>query len=391
MIFDGFVGITDPLRAEVYDAVHACKGAGIDLKMLTGDNIVTASAIANELGILDDDHIAVEASYLEGLSDEEFSKVLPAVRVIARSTPLLKMRVVKELKSKGNVVAVTGDGINDAPALKNADVGIAMGISGTEVSKEAADIVLLNDSFSTIVTTVKWGRGIYENFKRFIQFQLTVNLSSVVVVLASLFSGLAAPFTALQLLWVNIIMDGPPALTLGMEPIRDNLMDRRPTRRDAGIVSRGMLERIIVSGAFIAVVFMAQSWTNFMGGTAEQQSTILFTLFVVFQLFNAFNSRELGNASLFANLLRNKVMIGVFALMFALQVLVVQFGGAMFRTVPLPIDMWLKIIAVGFGVVVLQEVIKTVKRAAAAIRARRTANESDSQQPHQPIALDLVD
>ena len=159
----------------------------------------------------------------------------------------------------------------------------------------------------------------------------------------------------------------------------------------AGIVSRGMLERIIVSGAFIAVVFMAQSWTNFMGGTAEQQSTILFTLFVVFQLFNAFNSRELGNASLFANLLRNKVMIGVFALMFALQVLVVQFGGAMFRTVPLPIDMWLKIIAVGFGVVVLQEVIKTVKRAAAAIRARRTANESDSQQPHQPIALDLVD
>ena len=152
-----------------------------------------------------------------------------------------------------------------------------------------------------------------------------------------------------------------------------------------------MLERIIVSGAFIAVVFMAQSWTNFMGGTAEQQSTILFTLFVVFQLFNAFNSRELGNASLFANLLRNKVMIGVFALMFALQVLVVQFGGAMFRTVPLPIDMWLKIIAVGFGVVVLQEVIKTVKRAAAAIRARRTANENDSQQPHQPIALDLVD
>lgn len=391
MMFDGFVAIVDPLREDVPGAVERCRKAGIELKMLTGDNIVTATAIANELGILDERHIAVEARQIEEMSDEELSREIGRIRVIARSTPVIKMRVVNALKAQGNVVAVTGDGINDAPAIKNADVGIAMGIAGTEVSKEASDIVMLDDSFATIVKAVHWGRGIYENFQRFIQFQLTVNLSSVVVVLASLFSGLAAPFTALQLLWVNIIMDGPPALTLGMEPIRDNLMDRRPTRRDAGIVSRGMLERIIVSGAFIAVVFMAQSWTNFMGGTAEQQSTILFTLFVVFQLFNAFNSRELGNASLFANLLRNKVMIGVFTLMFALQVLVVQFGGAMFRTVPLPIDMWLKIIAVGFGVVVLQEVIKTVKRAAAAIRARRTANESDSQQPHQPIALDLVD
>src|SRR5699024_3423565 len=149
MRFDGFVGIADPLRAEVYGAVAACKTAGIEVKMLTGDNIVTATAIANDLHLLDEEHIAVEASYLENLSDEEFSRVLPTVRVIARSTPLLKMRVVKELKAEGNVVAVTGDGINDAPALKNADVGIAMGISGTEVSKEAAEIVLLNDSFST--------------------------------------------------------------------------------------------------------------------------------------------------------------------------------------------------------------------------------------------------
>ena len=193
MVFDGFVGIADPLRAEVKDAVNSCKTAGIEVKMLTGDNIVTASAIAEELGLLEEGHIAVEASYLEKLSDEEFSKVLPTVRVIARSTPLLKMRVVKELKSKGNVVAVTGDGINDAPALKNADVGIAMGISGTEVSKEAADIVLLNDSFSTIVTTVKWGRGIYENFKRFIQFQLTVNVASVLLVFLC---------TVLGLFWV---------------------------------------------------------------------------------------------------------------------------------------------------------------------------------------------
>ena len=369
MIFDGFVGITDPLRAEVYDAVHACKGAGIDLKMLTGDNIVTASAIANELGILDDDHIAVEASYLEGLSDEEFSKVLPAVRVIARSTPLLKMRVVKELKSKGNVVAVTGDGINDAPALKNADVGVAMGISGTEVSKEAADIVLLNDSFSTIVTTVKWGRGIYENFKRFIQFQLTVNVASVLTVflctvIGMFVEGFRSPFSALDLLWINIIMDGPPALTLGLEPIRDDLMQRKPTARSESIVSRQMLFRIAVNGVFMCLVCLAQMGWNFLRLETAEVSTSVFTLFVIFQLFNAFNCRELGDKSIFPNIHRNKLMLGAFVIAFALQVLIVQFGGGVFGTVPMEALDWLKIIALALSVVVIDEVVKLIRRTA---------------------------
>ena len=379
MIFDGFVGITDPLRAEVYDAVHACKGAGIDLKMLTGDNIVTASAIANELGILDDDHIAVEASYLEGLSDEEFSKVLPTVRVIARSTPLLKMRVVKELKAKGNVVAVTGDGINDAPALKNADVGIAMGISGTEVSKEAADIVLLNDSFSTIVTTVKWGRGIYENFKRFIQFQLTVNVASVLTVflctVLGLFfdSTLRSPFSALDMLWINIIMDGPPALTLGLEPIRDDLMKRKPTPRGESIVSARMMRSIVVSGVFICAVCMAQYVWNFLGVEEAAENSVrtsVFTLFVVFQLFNAFNCRELGDESIFPNLFKNKLMFVAFAAAFALQILITQFGGAVFDTVPLGALDWLKIVATALSVIALDEVFKLVARA---VKRRKAA------------------
>ena len=219
MLYDGFVAISDPLRGEVAEAVASCRSAGIDLKMLTGDNIITARAIAEELEMLDEKGITVEARDIEAMSDEELKAALPDIRVIARSTPLIKMRVVKALKSLGHVVAVTGDGINDAPAIKNADVGIAMGISGTEVSKEAGDIVLLDDSFATIVKAVHWGRGIYENFQRFLQFQLTVNLASVAVVLTTVLMGLKAPFTALQLLWVNIIMDGPPALTLGMEPI----------------------------------------------------------------------------------------------------------------------------------------------------------------------------
>lgn len=380
MVFDGFVGITDPLRAEVYDAVHACKGAGIDLKMLTGDNIVTASAIAEELGILDGDHIAVEASYLEGLSDEEFSKVLPTVRVIARSTPLLKMRVVKELRSKGNVVAVTGDGINDAPALKNADVGIAMGISGTEVSKEAADIVLLNDSFSTIVTTVKWGRGIYENFKRFIQFQLTVNVASVAIIFLCTVIRLFVPtfenpFNALDLLWINIIMDGPPALTLGLEPIRDDLMKRRPTARGESIVSSEMMVKIAVNGIFMCLVCLAQKQWNFLGipmegeNAADISNTVIFTLFVLFQLFNAFNCRELGDRSVFPNFFRNRLMLIAFAAAFALQIVITQFAGPVFDTVPLGILDWVKIVALAFSVILLDEAVKLVRRTVRKARA----------------------
>lgn len=362
MTFDGFVAITDPIRSDVYEAVKHCECAGIELKMLTGDNIVTATAIAQELGILDEGHIAVEAHEIEHLSEEEFLEKIKTIYVIARSTPVVKMRVVNALKSLGNVVAVTGDGINDAPALKNADVGIAMGITGTEVSKEASDIVLLDDSFSTIVKAVQWGRGIYENFQRFIQFQLTVNLSSVIVVLASILAGFTAPFSALELLWINIIMDGPPALTLGLEPIRGDLMAQKPTPRNTSIVSKSMLSHIIINGVYISIIFMAQHFGNFLGGTPEEMPTVLFTLFVVFQLFNALNSRELTNVSIFKNIGNNHLMLAVFAGTFAVQVIITQFGGMFFGTMPLGFMMWLKIIAVGFTVVVLSELIKLFRR-----------------------------
>lgn len=362
MVFDGFVAITDPLRSDVYEAALRCREAGISLKMLTGDNIVTAAAIAGQLKLIDDSHEAVEARVLEELSDEQLKEQLAHISVIARSTPVIKMRVVNALKAQGNVVAVTGDGINDAPAIKNADVGIAMGITGTEVSKEASDIVLLDDSFATIVKAVQWGRGIYENFQRFIQFQLTVNLSSVIVVLASILGGFTAPFSALQLLWINIIMDGPPALTLGLEPIRTDLMKQKPTPRNSSIVTQGMLSRIVVNGVYISAVFMYQHWSNFLGGTAEQLPTILFTMFVVFQLFNALNSRELTDISIFKNISSNRLMLGVFAATFTLQVVITQFGGAFFGTVPLPFAIWVKIIGIGCTVVILSEVVKAFKR-----------------------------
>ena len=363
LVFDGFVVISDPLSPDVYDAIRRCREAGIEVKMLTGDNIRTARAIANELHMLEDGHIAVEAADIEAMSDEELSDALGRIQVIARSTPLVKMRVVKLLKARGNVVAVTGDGINDAPAIKNADVGIAMGIAGTEVTKEASDMVLLDDSFSTILKAVQWGRGIYENFKRFIQFQLTVNVSSVIVVVFSILAGFEAPFTALELLWINIIMDGPPALTLGLEPIRDDLLQHEPTRRDASILDRTMLFRIFANGIYISAIFMAQHFWNFLGCAEGEKATVLFTLFVLMQLLNAFNCRELNNVPMLKNVGNNKLMLAVFGLVLAMQFAITEFGAAVFGTVPLSAALWGKMLLCAVSVVIVDEAVKAVRRA----------------------------
>lgn len=371
MVFDGVVAIADPIRADVYDAVKSCQSAGVGVKILTGDNIVTASAIADELHLLDNGGIAVEAKEVEEMSDDELSSKLDKISVIARSTPTVKMRVVKLLKAKGEVVAVTGDGINDAPALKNADVGIAMGISGTEVSKEASDIVLVDDSFTTIVKAVEWGRNIYENFKRFISFQLTVNIASVICVFVSVLLGLDEPFTALQLLWINIIMDGPPALTLGLEPNYSDLMSRKPTNRSENIISKEMFIKIFSTGIYMSIVFLCQYRFNFLAAGQNEMRTVLFTLFVLFQLFNAFNCRELHSQTIFKHLFKNKLMLGVVSCTFVLQILIIQFAGAFFGTVPLALNMWLKIFALAFSVVVLSELVKAVIRIAQKIKSKQ--------------------
>lgn len=361
LIFVGFVGIEDPLRHDVKPAIERCREAGIQVKMLTGDNINTARAIAEQLGIIEKDSYVLEAADVEKMSDQELSKILSEIVVIARSTPSTKMRVVNLLKAGGDAVVVTGDGINDAPALRNADVGVAMGISGTEVSKEASDIVLLDDSFSTIVKSIKWGRGIYENFQRFIQFQLTVNVVAFGTAFLAEILNFDMPFTTLQLLWVNIIMDGPPALSLGLEPPRDHLMGKKPIPRNASIVTKDMLCRIITNGFFVvgALLFLMQ--THILGGTTYQQSTIVFTTFVLFQLWNAFNCREFGITSVFANILKNKMMLITVAATFTVQILVTQLGGDIFKTQPLEFDIWLNIIAYSFSIVVFSEIVKFVQ------------------------------
>ena len=362
MVYDGFVAIADPLRDEVFDAVQKCQKAGISLKILTGDNIITATAIARQLNILKENSFILEANDIDEMDDEKLKNCIDRIVVIARSKPITKMRVVNLLKTMGNVVAVTGDGINDAPALKNADVGVAMGINGTEVSKEASDIVLLDDSFSTIVKSVEWGRGIYENLQRFLQFQLTVNLVAVLtIVLCELF-GFELPFTPVQLLWVNIIMDGPPALSLGLESLRKNLMDKRPIKRDDSIITKHMLFRIVANGIYMVIMLLALKTSNFLGGTSAQHATIVFSVFVLFQLFNAFNARELGNDSIIKCIGKNKVMITSVICMFLAQILITQFGSMMFETVPLELGLWIKVVLFSLTIILYSEAVKLVSK-----------------------------
>ncbi len=360
-VYDGFSVIADPVRADVKRAVEDCKRARISVKMLTGDNIETAFSIARELGLAKDRKSVVNASELEGLSDEKLKSILSDITVVARSTPKTKLKIVTALKEMGEVVAVTGDGVNDAPAIKHADIGISMG-DGSEITKEASDIILLDNSFSTIVKAISFGRNVYRNFQRFIMFQLSVNFSAVFFIVLSLILGIEHPFTTVQLLWINIIMDGPPALTLGLETRDDGYMSNSPVKRSDNLVTLKMFFRIILHAVFICAVLIIQAKTDFLRVGSYAMNTVLFSLFILFQLFNAFNARELGSVSVFKDLKSNKPMLIVFFVTFIMQILFTQAFGKFFGTVALPLVVWLKMIAVAFSIIVLSEIYKFIKR-----------------------------
>ena len=368
LVFEGFVGIQDPLRPGVKEAIDIAREAGIETKMLTGDNLQTAIAIGQEIGLVGHGKKAIEANYIDRLSDEELEREIKHIAIVARSKPDTKMRIVQALQKNGEVVAVTGDGINDAPALTKADVGIAMGIAGTEVSKNAADIILIDDSFSTIVEAIKWGRGIYNNFQRFIQFQLTVNIIAFLIAIISQVLGYEMPFTTIHLLWINIIMDGPPALALGLEPIRSSVMRRMPIKRETPIINHFMLRTIIINSSFITVLLFLQIRFNFLGasattnGHATEVQTVLFSLFSFSVLFNAFNCREFGTGSIFPNLFKNKLALEIILFTAILQIIMIQYCGVFFNAIPLSKEMWFKVISCGALVVVVNEIIKQVLR-----------------------------
>jgi P-type Ca2+ transporter type 2C len=350
----GLVSIVDPVRPNVYESVEACHKAGIDVKMVTGDAMSTAVAIARECRIMKyDDDLAVTHDTFAQMSDEELDSKIDKIKVVARSRPLDKLRLVKSLHARRETVGVTGDGTNDAPALRQADVGIAMGIAGTEVAKEAADIILLDDNFKSIVSGILWGRTIFHNIQRLIQFQLTVNVVALLVAFIGPFLGIDLPLTIIQLLWINIIMDTFAALALASEPPREHTMKDKPRQREKHIITPTMAGFIGITGLYMTIVMLILVKTNFLGGAdTAQHLTIVFTTFVIFQFWNEFNCRALHfRESPFRGLTKNPMFIIVVTIIFIVQVIVVNFGGQIFRTVPIPLDAWIRIILLGATII----------------------------------------
>ncbi|MDP1957090.1 MAG: HAD-IC family P-type ATPase, partial [Rhodocyclaceae bacterium] len=342
---------------EATDAIATCRAAGIQVKMITGDHRVTAAAIARELGLQGEAH---EGRELDGLTQPEIAALVEKSAVFARVAPEHKMRIVEALQAQGHVVAMTGDGVNDAPALKTADIGVAMGITGTEVTKEAATLVLTDDNFASIVHAVEEGRTIYDNIVKFVRFQLSTNIGAILTVLGAPLFGMPTPFTAIQILWVNIIMDGPPAMTLGVEPARPGIMRSKPRQPDANILTGTRLARLGLYGFTMAVGTLAAYYWGEQTGGHDYAVTLAFTTFVLFQFFNIFNARnEHGSAfnrQIFAN---NKLWLALAAVV-GLQIVAVHWGPAqaIFDTVDLSLDDWLLATAIASSVLILEELRK---------------------------------
>jgi Ca2+-transporting ATPase len=351
-----------PRRAEAKEAIRLCRAAGVQVKMITGDHPVTAAAIARELGLAGEAH---EGRVLDGLDSTALAELVEKTAVFARVSPEHKLRIVEALKARGHVVAMTGDGVNDAPALKTADIGVAMGITGTEVTKEAATLVLTDDNFASIVRAVEEGRTIYDNIVKFVRFQLSTNIGAILTVLGAPLFGMPTPFTAIQILWVNIIMDGPPAMTLGVEPARPGIMHTPPRPSGAHILSLDRLWRLGLYGLTMAAGTLgAYAWGEYEGrggGSGHAYAvTLAFTTFVLFQFFNIFNARtEFGSAfnrQFFAN---GKLWLAL-AGVIGLQIVAVHWGPAqaVFDTVDLSLNDWLLAAAIASSTLLLEEARK---------------------------------
>ncbi len=359
------VAISDPLRQEVPDAIRQCGQAGINVKIVTGDTAATAVEIGRQTGVIsdDDEQATITGPAFAALSDEEASEVVRSLKVMSRARPTDKQRLVQLLQQQGEVVAVTGDGTNDAPALNRAHVGLSLG-SGTSVAKQASDITLIDDSFSSIVHAVMWGRSLYKNIQRFIFFQLIVNVTALLLVLCGAFIGTEMPLTITQILWVNLIMDTFAAMALASLPPSREVMQEKPRSKDAFIISRSMMQGIfVIGGMFFLITFALLWYFERIAGVDPTELTIFFCIFVMLQWWNLFNARCLGSHhSAFRRLWACRGFLLVLVLVLAGQWLIVTFGGKMFRTVPLSLEMWLYIIIGTSPVLWVGEIYRMIKR-----------------------------
>ena len=366
LTLQAIAAISDPLREEVPGAVMECQSAGIDVKIVTGDTSATAIEIARQIGIWTDrlpDGAQITGPDFAALSDEEAFQRVTALKVMSRARPTDKQRLVNMLQKHGEVVAVTGDGTNDAPALNHAHVGLSLG-SGTSVAKNASDMTLIDDSFSSIVKAVQWGRSLYRNIQRFIFFQLVVNVTALLLVLGGSMIGTELPLTITQMLWVNLIMDTFAAMALASLPPESEVMKDKPRKQTDFIINRHIAWAIgIVGLLFFGLMFGLLYYFERVAGVSAEELTVFFTIFVMLQWWNLFNAKSLGSRrSAFHKFLSDRGLLFVLFIILAGQWLIVEFGGKMFRTVPLDIETWLWIILGTSPVMIVGEIVRRVRR-----------------------------
>ncbi|MCO5567347.1 hypothetical protein L7F22_021037 [Adiantum nelumboides] len=366
LTFVAIVGIKDPVRPGVREAVQLCFKAGVKVRMVTGDNLETASAIARECNILTEDGIAVEGPAFRNWTPAEMKEKVHKIQVIARSSPLDKLKLVEYLKNENEVVAVTGDGTNDAPALHEADIGLAMGIAGTEVAKSSADVIILDDNFTTIVNVAMWGRSVYINIQKFVQFQLTVNLVALTINFASACITGEAPLTAVQLLWVNLIMDTLGALALATEPPHKALMERPPVGRKGSFITNVMWRNIVGMAIYQLIIlwvlqFCGEELLHLSGEDADTiLNTLIFNTFVFLQVFNEISSRDMEKLNVFSNIFTNKVFVSVILFTVVFQVIIVEFLGVFADTTPLSPLHWAISVSPGLVSIFVSFLIKMI-------------------------------
>jgi Ca2+-transporting ATPase len=366
LIFLGIAAISDPIREDVPAAVAKCINAGIDIKIVTGDTPATAKEIGRQIGIWnksDEQYNIITGADFEALSDEEAIKRAKFLKIMCRARPTDKQRLVQLLQRRGEVVAVTGDGTNDAPALNHAQVGLSMG-SGTSVAKEASDITLLDDSFNSIATAVMWGRSLYQNIQRFILFQLTINVAALIIVFFGTLLGFELPLTVTQMLWVNLVMDTFAAGALASLPPNSNVMNSKPRKNSDFIITKGMGYNILFVGvSFVLLLLGLLYYFKSTNGTSAYELSLFFTTFVMLQFWNMFNAKAfLTGKSAFFQLKDSKGFIAVAFLIIIGQVLIVEFGGDVFRTVPITFRDWLIIFGSTSMVLWIGEIVRLFRR-----------------------------